>query len=706
MSKNINNISTEEKLFSFFFIFIICAIILLGVFYYSNISNNFFLLNIIDNITGSGNRLSEDLTEEGIYSETEGSKNEESQKDDSSIKKDQHQDDQKEDLPEDEPGTTLPLGPPIDNDQSTEASSTTPPSSIPTDENLEEDDTNIPDFEDPEENGGDENGDENNGDIGGDNGDENGDENGDDPVVPPTPSFTNITTNVSNTSYTVHTPFTITVKTNISGVNINVLKIEKNGFSTSNCTPNIGTQSSTEGRYTQLGLTNESRELIVSFNNGCEEIGSYVFYFSGNYQGTTRQTNRTITINIDAPENGEIQYLEHLAYIATNSNSRSGNYILMRDLDFNNDSHYLNILNKSIWTTGDGWNPIGYKSPHNVLFKFTGSFNGNNKTISNLYINRINKENIGLFGFIETDAVIFDLSLENINVIGKSYVGGLVSDSGGDILNCHVTGTVVGNDNDVGGVSGINYGTISDTYFTGSVNGNLRIGGLVGRNNLALYRIGGTIVNSHSDATVTGNSRVGGFVGSGAYGYISDCSSSGFVIGNNDVGGFVSFISGLGDNYAEIHNSYSTGTVKGNNNVGGFIGYLDYGKISNSYSLNNVVRKTNSSGTNVGGFVGRWDRYPSFSEEITNSYSIGSVVYEGTENPTNKGFIGYSNTNNLGENRNFWNITTSQQTTNTTGATGKTDSQMKQQSTFIDWDFNTVWNIQEGVIYPYLRNNN
>jgi hypothetical protein len=27
---------------------------------------------------------------------------------------------------------------------------------------------------------------------------------------------------------------------------------------------------------------------------------------------------------------------------------------------------------------------------------------------------------------------------------------------------------------------------------------------------------------------------------------------------------------------------------------------------------------------------------------------------------------------------------------------------MKQQSSFTSWDFSTVWNIDEGISYPYL----
>jgi hypothetical protein len=37
--------------------------------------------------------------------------------------------------------------------------------------------------------------------------------------------------------------------------------------------------------------------------------------------------------------------------------------------------------------------------------------------------------------------------------------------------------------------------------------------------------------------------------------------------------------------------------------------------------------------------------------------------------------------------------------------TGKITSEMKTQSTFTDWDFDTVWDVIEGTTYPYLRDN-
>jgi len=159
------------------------------------------------------------------------------------------------------------------------------------------------------------------------------------------------------------------------------------------------------------------------------------------------------------------------------------------------------------------------------------------------------------------------------------------------------------------------------------------------------------------------------------------------VSGLNGVG----ILAGWADSSAIISNSYTTGNVYGTTEVGGLIGF-DYGSINNSYSLANV------SGTSfVGGLIGSKDG----SGTISNSYSTGLVT--GT---TTGGFIanykGGTITNS------YWDVNTSGKLTSAgSGATGKTTSEMKTQSTFTDWDFSSIWAIDstKNDGYPYLRNN-
>ena len=85
-------------------------------------------------------------------------------------------------------------------------------------------------------------------------------------------------------------------------------------------------------------------------------------------------------------------------------------YELTRSLDFNNDANYRTIANKTTWTTGNGWLPIG---------TFSAKFNGNGHTIANLMINRSSAGNAGLFG--GTSREITNLGVLNVNIIGNSF---------------------------------------------------------------------------------------------------------------------------------------------------------------------------------------------------------------------------------------------------------------------------------------------
>ena len=104
------------------------------------------------------------------------------------------------------------------------------------------------------------------------------------------------------------------------------------------------------------------------------------------------------------------------------------------------------------------------------------------------------------------------------NISGDSFIGGLGGVNDGTIINCYSTGGINGNDQQIGGLIGRNCsgGTITDTYSTVSVSGNLWTGGLVGINR-------DTITNSYSAGRVEGTGdHVGGLVGETGW-ECSDC---------------------------------------------------------------------------------------------------------------------------------------------------------------------------------------
>ncbi len=303
------------------------------------------------------------------------------------------------------------------------------------------------------------------------------------------------------------------------------------------------------------------------------------------------------------------------------------------------------------------------------------------------------------------DGTISNCSVSG-SVSGGGTVGGLVGINKGKIIACSSTGRVSGGSN-IGGLVGQNSSdgssSITDSYATGDVRGTQQVGGLVGHNEK-------TITNSYATGSVSGTQMVGGLVGVGSGSTITNSYATGTVSGTNTVGGLV----GSG---GTITNSYATGNVSSTQGwVGGLVG--SGGTITNSYATGNVSSTqgwagglvgsggtiTNSyatgsvSGANaVGGLVGE-------GGTITNSYSTGKVSGEtrpaGTS-PASGGLVGSGTASNT--KNSYWDTETSTLTTSY-GGTGKTTAQMKTQSTYEGWNFDTVWTIKEGVSYPYLKN--
>ncbi|MFZ0034381.1 MAG: GLUG motif-containing protein [Sedimentisphaerales bacterium] len=323
---------------------------------------------------------------------------------------------------------------------------------------------------------------------------------------------------------------------------------------------------------------------------------------------------------------------------------------------------------------------------------FTGVFDGNGHTISNLTIDTLGAENsyLGLFGKIGTGSQIKNLGIENFNITGgdgSCSLGGLAGDSDGNISNCYSTGDVNGGKSSfyLGGLAGVTGGgTISDCYSAGTVTGgnnSTHLGGLVGWNS-------GTISNCFStDAVAGGNGswNLGGLAGWNELSTISNCFATGTV-----AGGTVSYYLGglVGENHNTISKCYSTGAVTGTAYLGGLTGHSD-GTISNCYSTASVTGQSGSE--YIGGLEGV------NAGDTNNCYSTGVV----TGSIDVGGLVGFNNDTITAC---FWDTTTSGQATSA-GGTGKTTSEMKTESTFTNagWNFVNIWRIREGVSYPKLN---
>ncbi|MDR0476567.1 MAG: filamentous hemagglutinin N-terminal domain-containing protein [Desulfobulbaceae bacterium] len=321
-----------------------------------------------------------------------------------------------------------------------------------------------------------------------------------------------------------------------------------------------------------------------------------------------------------------------LALQAMNQNL-AGYYALGKDIDASDTSN---------WDGGAGFVPIG-TVPNGTGAPFTGVFHGLGHTITGLTINSPYSFQ-GLFGYIDHNAQIDNIGIINAVIAGYSAVGGLVGMNAGTITDSYSTGTVNGNGG-IGGLVGENSGIITNSYSTSTVTGTVnsggisagQIGGLVGYNNA-------TITNSYSTGTVTGDYAVGGLVGynmsytssvtgSLITGTITNSYSTGIVTGTGG-GGDPGAVGGLvGMNAGTITNSYSIGAVAGTGDAfGGLVG-TNYGTISTSYSTGAVTGYYRSY--MIGGFVG----YNDTTASIDQSYSLGTVA-TGDFNTETGGFVG------------------------------------------------------------------
>ena len=317
----------------------------------------------------------------------------------------------------------------------------------------------------------------------------------------------------------------------------------------------------------------------------------------------------------------------------------SKDYRLMNDLDSTTDN-YAELAGPSA-NGGKGWEPI-----ERFRRYFSGTFDGRGFEIRDLCINRPSASRVGLFGRVAAIAVIKDIGLMDVNVIGQDYAGSLSAINGGTVSNSYATGSTAGTSY-VGGLVGTNEGAVTDSYATCDVAGSGQyVGGLAAHNS-------GTVSNSYSTGNVIGaGSYVGGLAGHNS-GTVSGSNSTGNVTGGNQYAGGLAgwnsgtvissnstgsvtgvgwYVGGLaGGNSGTVSASHSDGNVVGQQErAGGLVGWNDRGTVQSSYSTGNVA-----GSSRVGGLVGYNDK----GTVKINSYATGSVT--GTEDRVG-GLVGYN----------------------------------------------------------------
>jgi len=151
--------------------------------------------------------------------------------------------------------------------------------------------------------------------------------------------------------------------------------------------------------------------------------------------------------------------------------------------------------------------------PNFYIPYFAGEFDGNGHKISNLNCNFGSVSHVGLFGYIGHGGEVTEVGVENVNITGVGWVGGLVGFNDGAVSTSYSSGSMGGNMY-IGGLMGVNWvsDTVSNSYSTGNVTGSDYVGGLVGAN------WGGIVSKSYSTGNVSSNEWAGGLVGENAGG--------------------------------------------------------------------------------------------------------------------------------------------------------------------------------------------
>ena len=284
------------------------------------------------------------------------------------------------------------------------------------------------------------------------------------------------------------------------------------------------------------GFINEINKVDTSIMTRLEDVADDTVISSGNYSISSADE------------------LVKLSKMSNNSQIKGGTFVLANDIDM------------SKYSIGEGFEPIAKSG------SFKGSINGNGYVIKNLYINRPNEDNVALIGGAHNP--VYNLGLENVEIIGRTYVGGIVGNAQmNNLENCYVKGgTLKSTSSNLGGLAGtLNYTLVDSCWTDVEVIGNQQVGGLVGSSAV-------TIKNCYVLGNVYGKDNVGGIAGDSWFTTLN-CYVDGNVSGTGkNIGGLLGLLS---NSYASMSNCTFYGSVSGGSNLGVVVGNLQNSTISN-----------------------------------------------------------------------------------------------------------------------------
>lgn len=278
--------------------------------------------------------------------------------------------------------------------------------------------------------------------------------------------------------------------------------------------------------YTYTQCTYEKGEVVQGSQEGwiemkpCEytENGATINCWEANvvpgYTITKLRANGTEERNLSAaitPEAGKF-YNITLNKDKGYTDDGQGNYTVTSAEGLMNVAELVNggktdiniTLDTDLDLTGKEWTPIG-----NYEKQYTGTFDGNGKTITGLTFNQPETNNVGLIGNLGENGMVQDVKLDKVNIKANNNVGGIVgTNKGGSIIGCSVSGDISGV-RQVGGVMGwfTGNGIATACYHVGSVSGSEYVGGVAGNSSY------GSLTACYHVGNVTGSQYVGGVTG-------------------------------------------------------------------------------------------------------------------------------------------------------------------------------------------------
>lgn len=438
----------------------------------------------------------------------------------------------------------------------------------------------------------------------------------------------------------------------------------------------------------------------------------------------------------------QIDDYEDLKAIGKGSYLYSKNYVLAADVDAalsKNENCRIDFCN--------GFMPIGLQKDDAGDTVFTGSIDGKNHTISDLYIYYPSQPNLAFVSRLKGSIV--NLKFDKIEVLGDSaFIGSVAGFSNGRIQNVHVTNGKIQGKNYVGGIAGTYTNTdavnavLYGVSYQGDLEGTNDVGGIAGVSEAEIInatvdvniqarkrRIGGiagfnfgSIINGQTKGSIVPLSSdvqlVGGIAGF-SMGLISVCASSielkkspsfWFDVSPSeaymDSYRFHMEIGGIaGDNGGRIEYSYATGEIEGERVIGGIAG-SNTGLIENSYAQTDIIGEKTVGGL-VGYIAGRSTKIddPIVYGHVSTSYAANTMLRRNRGEYWG-GLIGAGGDSTC--DNSYWDselskmkISDSQlsETNVNNGGVGLTTAEMKMKASFVGWDEN-VWKFDEGKSYP------